>query len=78
MTNSSSSTLHIGDTNDSKVVNDHPGNQQQYNGKGRTGLPVPGTFIINKSGEIVAAFAEHDYMQRMEPAMILDTLKSLP
>jgi len=50
---------------------------EQYNGKGRTGLPVPGTFVINKSGEIVASFAEHDYMQRMEPTVILDTLKTI-
>ena len=49
---------------------------EEYNGKGRTGLPVPGTFVISKSGEIIASFAEHDYMQRMEPAVILDALKS--
>lgn len=48
-----------------------------YNGKGRLGLPVPGTYVINKEGKIVAVHAELDYKQRMEPAAILQVLKSI-
>ena len=48
-----------------------------YNGKGRLGLPVPGTFVIGKDGKIVAVHAELDYKQRMEPKAILEALKSI-
>lgn len=50
---------------------------EAYNGKGRLGLPVPGSFVIDKSGTIVAAFADHDYKKRMEPADIVKALKSI-
>jgi peroxiredoxin len=48
-----------------------------YNGKGRYGLPVPATYIIDKKGIIQAAYANTDYMQRMEPKDILTALKKL-
>ena len=48
-----------------------------YNGKGRLGLPVPGTFVIDTSGRIVAVHAELDYKQRMEPQAIIDALKTI-
>lgn len=48
-----------------------------FNGKGRLGLPVPGTYVINTDGKIVAVHAELDYKQRMEPAAILAALKSI-
>jgi len=48
-----------------------------FNGKGRLGLPVPGTYVINTDGKIVAVHAELDYKQRMEPKEILDALKSI-
>lgn len=49
-----------------------------YNGNGRRGLPVPGTFVIDKSGIVRAAFANTDFKKRMEPADILDALHGLP
>ncbi len=49
-----------------------------FNGKGRLGLPVPGTFVIDQTGVIRAAFADNDYKKRMEPADILAALKQLP
>lgn len=49
-----------------------------YNGNGRRGLPVPGTFVIDKSGIVRAAFADTDYKKRMEPAAILTALQQLP
>ena len=48
-----------------------------FNGKGRLGLPVPGTYVIGTDGKIIAAHAELDYKQRMEPAEILAALKSI-
>lgn len=48
-----------------------------YNGKGRYGLPVPGTFIIDRQGIIRATFADTDYTKRMEPAAIIEALAAL-
>ncbi|NOY65825.1 MAG: AhpC/TSA family protein [Gammaproteobacteria bacterium] len=50
---------------------------EAFNGKGRTGLPVPGTFVIGQDRIIKAVHAQHDYIERMEPAEILKVLKSL-
>ncbi len=48
-----------------------------FNGKGRLGLPIPGTLVIDKGGVIRSAFADTDYKKRMEPADILATLEKL-
>jgi len=48
-----------------------------YNGPGRYELPVPGTFVIDRSGIVRAAFADTDYKQRMEPANIISALQSI-
>lgn len=50
---------------------------ESYNGKGRNGLPVPGTFVIDRQGIVIAMHADTDYKKRMEPAMIIDALRSL-
>lgn len=51
---------------------------EEYNGKGRTALPVAGTFVISKEGKIVAVFCDTDYKKRMEPQAILLALSKLP
>lgn len=51
---------------------------EEYNGKGRTALPVAGTFVISKEGKIVAMFSDADYKKRMEPHEILLALSKLP
>ena len=48
-----------------------------YNGKGRRDLPIPGTFIIGQDGIVKAAFADIDYTKRMEPAAIVEALKRI-
>lgn len=53
-------------------------NVAAFNGNDRRGLPVPGTFVIDKSGIVRAAFADTDYKKRMEPADILAALQQLP
>ncbi|MGD8783233.1 MAG: peroxiredoxin-like family protein [Thioalkalispiraceae bacterium] len=50
---------------------------EEFNGEGRLGLPVPGTFVIDSDGKIVAVHAELDYKQRMEPKAILAALKAI-
>ncbi|MGR3175228.1 MAG: peroxiredoxin-like family protein [Candidatus Scalindua sp.] len=47
-----------------------------YNGKGRLGLPVPGTFVIGSNGVIRASFAKTDYKKRMDPGDIIEALKA--
>ena len=48
-----------------------------YNGNGRYGLPVPGTFVIDSQGIIQAVFADTDYTRRMEPAAIIEALAGI-
>jgi len=50
---------------------------EAYNGKGRAVIPVPGTFVINQQGIVVAKQAETDYKKRMEPADIIKALKKI-
>lgn len=49
----------------------------EYNGEGRYGLPVPGTFVIDTQGIVRAAFADTDYRKRMEPAEIIRALTEI-
>jgi len=48
-----------------------------YNGPGRYELPVPGTFVIDRTGTVRAAYADTDYKKRMEPAEIITALEKL-
>ncbi len=48
-----------------------------FNGPGRLGLPIPGTFVIDRAGIVRAAFADTNYKKRMEPADILAALQKL-
>ena len=41
-------------------------------------LPIPGTFIISRDGIIRLAFVDADYTKRLEPADIVQTLRTLP
>jgi len=47
---------------------------EAYNGKDRTALPIPGTFVIDTKGIVRAMHAETDYKARMEPKDIVDAL----
>ncbi len=50
---------------------------EDHNGPGRLGLPVPGTFVIDREGIVRAAFADVNYENRAEPRDLLAALKSL-
>ena len=50
---------------------------ESYNGIGRTVLPVPGSFVIDQNGKVIAMQAQVDYKARMEPTDILAALAKL-
>jgi len=50
---------------------------ESYNGSGRNVLPIPGSFVIDQTGTVVAMQAQVDYKARMEPADILLALEQL-
>lgn len=45
------------------------------NGNNRFELPVPATYVVQPSGEIIYAFADADYTKRAEPSEILNVLQ---
>jgi peroxiredoxin len=47
------------------------------NGDDSWELPLPGTFVIDRTGIVRLAFVDVDYTKRLEPAAILDTLAAL-
>ena len=47
-----------------------------HNGDETFELPVPATYIINQSGEIVYHFVDPDYTKRSEPADVLAAVKA--
>lgn len=48
-----------------------------FNGDESWELPLPGTFIINTSGNVHAAYVNKDYTQRMEPDDIITALAAI-
>lgn len=60
-----------------EVYKKHGLNVEAFNGKGRSELPVPGSFVIDKNAKIIAMHADTDYMQRMEPADIIKALQQV-
>lgn len=48
---------------------------ERSNGDDRWELPMPGTFVIDRSGVIRLAFVTPDYTQRLEPAEIIAALR---
>ncbi len=47
------------------------------NGDDSFELPVPASYVVNQEGRIVLGFVEIDYTKRLEPAQIIETLKTL-
>ncbi|KJD44619.1 peroxiredoxin-like family protein [Paenibacillus terrae] len=48
-----------------------------FNGDSAWELPVPATYVIDSEGIIRAEFADADYKKRMQPADVLQVLRSL-
>lgn len=59
------------------VYKSHELDIESYNGKGRNGLPVPGSFVIDRNGIVRAMQAQTDYKLRMEPETIIDALMKI-
>lgn len=49
----------------------------RFNGDDSWELPMPGTFIINRTGIIRFASVDPDYMKRVEPSVLLEQLEWL-
>lgn len=49
----------------------------EYNGDDSWELPLPGTFIIDRTMAVRLSFVDADHTRRLEPASILDTLRAL-
>ena len=47
------------------------------NGDDTFNLPMPATYVINQSGEIVYAFVSEDYTKRAEPSEVVKILTTL-
>lgn len=56
-----------------RVGNDLP----VLNGNGRWVLPVPVTYVIGHSGQIVFAHADADYRERAEPSVVLAVIEQV-
>ncbi|MBI3669211.1 MAG: AhpC/TSA family protein [Acidobacteria bacterium] len=52
-------------------------NLPEHTADGSWNLPVPATFVLDKEGVIHACHVDVNYMRRMEPADILETLRPL-
>lgn len=50
---------------------------EAYNETDSDELPVPATYVIDKSGEVKYAYLNADYTQRAEPLEIIEVLKAL-
>ena len=47
-----------------------------YNGDDTFELPMPATYVIGTDGTILHAFVDTDYTRRLEPAEIVEILKT--
>lgn len=45
--------------------------------EGATELPIPATYVLDRSGIIRLAFIEEDYTKRLDPQIILEALRNL-
>jgi len=48
-----------------------------HNGENNYTLPVPATFLINSSKEVVFAFKDLDYKQRLDPADLIQKIQTI-
>jgi peroxiredoxin len=49
----------------------------KFNGDESWELPMPGTFVLDRTGRVAVAHVDPNYTVRLEPAAILDTLKEI-
>jgi peroxiredoxin len=49
----------------------------KFNGDDTWEIPIPGTFLIDQSGTIRLSYVDPDFMQRLDPLVIIERLKDL-
>jgi len=49
----------------------------KFNGDETWELPMPGTFVLDRSGIVRLAHVDPDYMKRLEPAAMLEALRAV-
>jgi peroxiredoxin len=49
----------------------------EWNASGTWELPIPATYVVNRSGKIRLAYVDANYATRLEPQVILETLRHL-
>jgi len=49
----------------------------EWNASGTWELPIPATYVVDRSGKIRLAYVDANYATRLEPEVILETLRSL-
>jgi len=49
----------------------------EWNASGTWELPIPATYVVDRSGKIRLAYVDANYATRLEPQVILETLRSL-
>ena len=47
---------------------------ERSNGDDSWQLPIPGTFVVSQDGVLIEAFADPDYRNRLDPAVVLEAL----
>jgi len=50
---------------------------ERHNGDGSWELPIPGTFLVDRTGRIALADVDPDYSRRLDPAEVLGALEKL-
>jgi peroxiredoxin len=49
----------------------------EWNASGTWELPIPATYVVDRSGKIRLAYVDANYATRLEPLAILETLREL-
>jgi peroxiredoxin len=49
----------------------------EWNASGTWELPIPATYVVDRSGKIRLAYVDANYATRLEPQAILETLRNL-
>ncbi len=50
---------------------------EKYNGDTSNELPIPGTFVIGQDGKICLAYLDPDYTHRLEPCVVIESLRTI-
>ncbi|WP_395373242.1 peroxiredoxin-like family protein [Marinicella sp. W31] len=51
---------------------------EKHNGSGQFDLPLPATYVIDKTGRVISAFVDADYTKRQNPQEVLKALEKIP